>query len=350
MEPAEKMEKDWSAQVEELIASKQGISAETMDQLFVMEKQTRNSADLRSNARILLEIVNRLYKHKDYKQLNEDIVLLTRKRALLKQAVTEMIQQCIKFVSELEGSEKLDLIDTIRQVTDGKIFVEVERARVTRTLCELKESQGLIVEAADLLQELQVETYGSMDKQEKTDFILEQMRLCMAKNDYTRAFIISKKISTKFFNDPANNQLKIRFYRLMIQNALRNNEYLRICQHYRALYETKSIQDDEKIWKDTLKNVVIYSVMAPHDSEQHDLLFRIKHDPLLSKIPLMKDLLQYFTTSETMRWTKMQQVYGSTLTEMAEFDVKTDVGKGRFEDFHKRIIEHVIMANSRIYG
>jgi 26S proteasome regulatory subunit N5 len=39
---------------------------------------------------------------------------------------------------------------------DGKIFVEVERARLTRVLSKLKEEKGEIVEAADILQELQV--------------------------------------------------------------------------------------------------------------------------------------------------------------------------------------------------
>ena len=55
------------------------------------------------------------------------------------------------------------------------------------------------VEAANILQELQVETYGSMEKREKVEYILEQMRLCLAKKDYIRTQIISKKISVKFF-------------------------------------------------------------------------------------------------------------------------------------------------------
>ncbi len=37
-----------------------------------------------------------------------------------------------------------------------KIFVEVERARLTRVLSKLKEDKGLVTEAADILQELQV--------------------------------------------------------------------------------------------------------------------------------------------------------------------------------------------------
>lgn len=43
-----------------------------------------------------------------------------------------------------------------------------------------------------------------MEKKEKVEFILEQMRLCLAKKDYIRTQIISKKISTKFFDEPGS--------------------------------------------------------------------------------------------------------------------------------------------------
>lgn len=56
-------------------------------------------------------------------------------------------------------------------------------------------------EAASVLQELQVETYGSMEKREKVEYLLEQIRLCLAKRDFVRMQIISKKVSVKFFED-----------------------------------------------------------------------------------------------------------------------------------------------------
>lgn len=40
-----------------------------------------------------------------------------------------------------------------------------------------------------------------MEKKEKVEFILEQMRLCIAVKDYIRTQIISKKINTKFFQE-----------------------------------------------------------------------------------------------------------------------------------------------------
>lgn len=106
------------------------------------------------------------------------------------------------------------LIYFYRQVTEGKIYVEVERARLTHKLAKIREDEGDITEAANIIQELQVETYGSMDKREKVELILEQMRLCLAKKDYIRTQIISKKINIKFFEDEGTQ------VRIDIQNML----------------------------------------------------------------------------------------------------------------------------------
>ncbi|CAF3416385.1 unnamed protein product [Rotaria socialis] len=46
---------------------------------------------------------------------------------------------------------------------------------------------------ADALTTKNVETYGTMGCREKLEFLLEQMRLCLAKHDYTRTQIISQK-------------------------------------------------------------------------------------------------------------------------------------------------------------
>ena len=92
----------------------------------------------------------------------------------------------------------MKLIDTLRTVTEGKIYVENERSRLTHRLAMIHEKDGNVTEAAKIMQELQVETYGSMERKEKVEMILEQMRLCLAVQDFIRALIISKKISTRY--------------------------------------------------------------------------------------------------------------------------------------------------------
>ena len=129
-----------------------------------------------------------------------------------------------------------------------QIFVELQRARVTRVLADIKEKEGKLAEAADILQELQVETFGSMEKREKTDFFLEQMRLCLQKEDLVRALIISRKIGTKFFKEEENTDLKLRYYELMIKLGSRENRYLDVCKYYRHVYDTKQIKEADAQW------------------------------------------------------------------------------------------------------
>ncbi len=115
-----------------------------------------------------------------------------------------MVQEACTYVDLIDDMEqKLKLIDTLRTVTAGKIYVEIERARLTKKVAAYKESQGNIDEAATIMQDLQVETYGSMEKREKIDFLLEQMRMCLLKGDFIRTQIISRKISIRAFEDEA---------------------------------------------------------------------------------------------------------------------------------------------------
>ena len=60
----------------------------------------------------------------------------------------------------------------------------------------LRHILGDLEGAASIINELHVETYGTMDRKEKVEFILEQMRLTIANKDMVRAQIISKVFSS----------------------------------------------------------------------------------------------------------------------------------------------------------
>jgi len=60
-----------------------------------------------------------------------------------------MVQEACTYVDQIDNmEEKLKLIDTLRTVTTGKIYVEIERARLTKKVAGIKEGQGHIEEAA----------------------------------------------------------------------------------------------------------------------------------------------------------------------------------------------------------
>ena len=116
------------------------------------------------------------WEAKDLPKLNETISLLAKRRAQLKQAVSAMVVLASKYVEELtDEAAKLQLIETLRAVSEGKMFVEVERARLTKALAVIHESKGNLMEARKIMIDTVVETLGGMDKREKTEFILEQV-------------------------------------------------------------------------------------------------------------------------------------------------------------------------------
>uniref|UniRef100_A0A8C1YBX8 26S proteasome non-ATPase regulatory subunit 12 n=1 Tax=Cyprinus carpio TaxID=7962 RepID=A0A8C1YBX8_CYPCA len=356
-----KMEVDYSATVDQRLPecekmARDGRLQEAIESLLSLEKQTRTASDMVSTSRILVAIVQLCHEAKDWDALNENIMLLSKRRSQLKQAVAKMVQECYTYVdATTDLSIKLRLIDTLRTVTAGKIYVEIERARLTKTLAHIKEQSGDVKEAASILQELQVETYGSMEKKEKTEFILEQMRLCIAVKDYIRTQIISKKINTKFFQEEGTEDLKLKYYNLMIQVDQHEGSYLSICKHYRAIYDTPCILEDTSKWQQALKSVVLYVILAPYDNEQSDLVHRINTDKKLEEIPKYRDLLKQFTTMELMRWSSVVEDYEKELREGSMGTPDTDVftyseeGEKRWKDLKNRVVEHNIRIMAKYY-
>ncbi|KAL4240432.1 26S proteasome non-ATPase regulatory subunit 12 [Mactra antiquata] len=358
----QKMEVDYSSTVDEKIPkceklAKQGKLTDALDILLTLEKQTRTGADTHSLSRVLETVVRLCFETKNWEALNENIVLLTKKRGQIKQSVTKMIQEACTYVEKTPNLDtKLKLIETLRTVTAGKIYVEIERARLTRTLAKIREDAGKIAEAADILQELQVETFGSMEKKEKVEFILEQMRLCLAKKDFIRTQIISKKINTKFFDDPGTTELKLKYYQLMIDLDEHEGSYLAICKHYRAVYDTTEIKENQEKAKEALRYVVLYLILSPYDNEQSDMIHRVKEDKLLEEIPKYKDLLKHFTTHEIIQWKPFCQMYeaelklgsaGSPTTHV--FNTKQEGGTKRWGDLKNRVVEHNIRVMAKYY-
>ncbi|KAK7822667.1 hypothetical protein U0070_002015 [Myodes glareolus] len=200
-----------------------------------------------------------------------------------------------------------------------------------------------------------VETYGSMEKKERVEFILEQMRLCLAVKDYIRTQIISKKINTKFFQEENTEKLKLKYYNLMIQLDQHEGSYLSICKHYRAIYDTPCIQAESEKWQQALKSVVLYVILAPFDNEQSDLVHRISSDKKLEEIPKYKDLLKLFTTMELMRWSTLVEDYGVELRKGSPETPATDVfssteeGEKRWKDLKNRVVEHNIRIMAKYY-
>lgn len=268
--------------------------------------------------------------------------------------------------------------------------MEVERARVTKILSDIKRSQGEINSAKDILCELQVETFGSMSRREKTEFILQQVSLCIEDDDWTQAGILSRKISTRYFarkpkqtqaeiekarkekeerarlaadgtvgelDEPEDDDvtdLKLRYYEQQITLAKHEDKYLSACKDYRQVLDTEAVENNPDQLKAALQRVVFFVLLAPYDNEQSDLLHRIAQDTrIASSCPTEAQLLKLFTVHELMRWPSIEANYGSQLTSTDIFSAqessKDPKAHQRWLDFRKRVIEHNVRVIAKYY-
>lgn len=116
-----------------------------------------------------------------------------------------------------------------------------------------------------------------MSRREKTEFILEQVALCIEKGDWTQAGILGRKISTRYFaRKPKKSEeqlekerkereekarkkgvepeepepeddvtdLKLRYYEQQITLAKHEDKYLEVCKHYRQVLDTDAVENN----------------------------------------------------------------------------------------------------------
>lgn len=319
---------------------------EALESLLTLEKKTRLAADQKSTKMLALAIIKLCKDCGEWSELNDHVSLLCKRRAQLKKVVQTIIQEAMKFIDDTPDKKtKIALIEQLRLVSAGKMFVELERARMTRQLAEMKEEDGDVASAADILQEVSVETIGTMEAREKLDFLLEQVRLCLAKKDYIRAEIISKKATEKQINSEELQDLKLKYYRLMIELHMYNDSYLDVCKAYDKMYNTKVVQEDEKQWKPALSKAIMFLALSPFDYEVCEMLERFKLDPKVEQLPMYKQVLTAYTTQELISWPLPSE---KEFQEQAEF--KGEKKELMAKNLHKRVVQHNIRVLSKYYS
>mmetsp|Transcript_4642 Transcript_4642/g.7740 ORF Transcript_4642/g.7740 Transcript_4642/m.7740 type:complete len:443 (+) Transcript_4642:44-1372(+) len=320
-----------------------------LQNLLVHEKVARLAGDIGGTVELVTAMVELCYEAKDWPKLNETISMLSKRRAQLKQAVGAMVQLASKYVDELTDEvTKLALIETLRAVSEGKMFVEVERARLTKILAQIHEAKGEAVEARKMMVETVVETLGGMDKREKTEFILEQVRLCLDTKEYVRAQIMAKKINIKVFKDVEIEDLKLRYYTLIVRYHTHTHAWMEIFRAYQAMWGAKTLEADVAKADRVLKLQVLFLVLSPFDSEQSSAMHALALETALTRVPLFKQLLKFFTTKELFHFADLRAALEAELIGMGEFDeVERTL---MLETLHDRVTQHNIETCSLYYG
>jgi 26S proteasome regulatory subunit N5 len=281
-------------QSEQLVQA--GQLSEALALLAALEKRCRVGNDNASLVRVCQASVQACHQAGDHEALVTTLQTLSTRRSQKTGAVKALVQTALPWcvhepytpvmvANEQEKQIRDKLVETLREITDGKIYLERERAQLTRALSNIQEQEGDIAKAAAVLQEVHVETYGSLSKREKVEFILEQMRLTLAAQDFVRAAIVANKVSRKHLAEETMEEYKVQFFTLLTISHRQDKDALELAKDYHAIYSTPSILKDETKWMEALQSTVLFLALSPYSNEQQDMMNRINADTNLEKLP-----------------------------------------------------------------
>ena len=188
-----------------------------LKKLIDQEKVTRLENEFEKNKNICKEILTIVHNRNDFPKYLILFEYLTQRRNQSRESIILMVKNSINEILPNLKNQKdsRDLLQTIIKVTEGKIFVEYEYSQAIRKMTEIYIMSNQIDEAAKLIQDVQIEAFGSLENSYKVDYILFQMQVLLEKGDYIRTLIVSNKIKRNHLDDDGFELLKIRFFNLM---------------------------------------------------------------------------------------------------------------------------------------
>ena len=229
-----------------------------LKKLIDEEKATRLENEFEKNRSTCKKILEIIYGRNDFKNYLKLFEYLTQRRNQSRESIISMVKHSInEILPNLKNhQDSSDLLNTIIKVTEGKIFVEYEYSQAIKKMTEIHLMNNRVDEAAKLIQDVQIEAFGSLENDYKIDYILFQMQVLIEKGDYIRTLIVSNKIKRNHLDDEGIELLKVRFFRLMILYYIHEKKYLEVSKCYKTLYDfVKSINDKlEAVEKKKFRN------------------------------------------------------------------------------------------------
>ena len=144
-----------------------------LKKLIDEEKATRLENEFEKNRNICKDILSIVHNRNDFPNFLRLFEYLTQRRNQSRESIISMVKNCLNEVlpSLKNNKDCSDLLQTIIKVTEGKIFVEFEYSQAIRKMTEIYLMNNEIDEAAKLIQDVQIEAFGSLDESDMREAI-----------------------------------------------------------------------------------------------------------------------------------------------------------------------------------
>ncbi len=348
--------KDFTEELKEIVPQsvsllqEKGIE-EAVQFCLAFEKKCRLAGDHANLKEVCLHVVRLCREREDWAKLNSVLSVISKRRTQHKTAIEAIVREAYEYLDQAPDVKvKRELALTLKEVVDGKIYVEAESARLHLLLALMYEEHDKDISAAvDMIQDVHVETYGSIPKKEKAEYILHQMRLNLLKKDYIRALIQSRKMNRKTIEAEGYEDAKVSFYSMMVEYYTHEVDAWEISQCYFKIFDTATTKADAVKCKEALESCVVFLMLSKFDNHVSDMMHRLKLLKEVSENALCKSTLDLFTTIEIISFPfqgmenlKNHVCFDKAYAEEASLDTFK-------KNFHIRVIQHNLRVVSEYY-
>jgi len=293
--------------------------------------------------------------------MREFLLVLCKRRGQAKKPVVEMIALCQKTLFDKLPSrdERYKMLEAIREACEGKMFLEREYSQSTMTMCLMLEEDGKAEEGTKIIQEIQIETYGSLEVKEKVEFILYQMKLVLMRKDFVRCQILSKKVSKRHLGEKGLEKLKIQYFLYMIEYYIHEKMILEAAKAYQTIFDAinkaegdlaTELNTDGTLKDRAFQNFVIYMLLSPYDNEKVDMLniIEARYARNLEDNDLLQRFVKKLLTFELMPLNEQEIEHQMSVYE--PFQTKVENHAGHFREFIKQLIQHNLRVIAKYYS
>lgn len=198
-----------------------------LEKLYESEREARQNNNLDLSLKTVTQIMQIALETNDPARIIHTAKNLTSKRGQMIKSTSLIVRNCMAFIDKISDlPSKISFLEAIKGICEKKIYLEVEYARCAMMLVKLTEgSENDLQAAAKIMENVQVETYGSMTKKEKMEFILYQMRIQFLLKDRTKLYIVAKKVNIKTLDEESFHLLKISYFLYFCHIHLKAGEF-----------------------------------------------------------------------------------------------------------------------------
>ena len=128
--------KDFSGELDAIIAQSTELCAskgteEAINLCLTLEKRCRNGNDWKTLKSLCLHMVQLCKERKDWIKLNAVLMLIHKRNTQQRTTISAMVEEAMKYITETPDVEtRIELIKTLKEICEGKIYVEAESAHL----------------------------------------------------------------------------------------------------------------------------------------------------------------------------------------------------------------------------